>query len=209
MILSAYPIAAQVVGLGGGISLPNSNLNRIYNTGTLNIDGDLIGRFAGESTGIGFHVAAKIMFGLGDDVDFAASIGLHRFAESNLVLEDFETGVPLAEIATIQNIVPIASGIEYTIFRKILGLYIKAEIQYNLFFNTTDLGAATEGFSLENEPSFSRVGTGIGIGADLDLGVAALDVSLTRNQANFIGRRSDEPVKNYFSVTAMVLFGDK
>ncbi len=207
VLLSTGSVFAQSsFGIGLGLSTPNEAISSVYNnisTGTL--DEDLR-----DAAALGYHFQLKYRFGLGESVRFAASAGLHRFPEADVVIVDPRDNKTYNFVAT-SNIVPITAGLEYSLVKSALGVYLTGDLSYNYFSNSLDLktGDGSIPLGINEDASYSRVGVALGAGVDFDLKVVVLDLTGKYHLANLINKETDEPDRSYFALTLSACFGSR
>ncbi len=201
---SVSAFAQSSFGIGLGLSTPNEAISSVYNnisTGTLKED-------LQDAASLGYHFQLKYRFGLGESVRFAASAGLHRFPGADILLNyDGKT----YEFEATSNIVPITAGLEYSLVKSTIGVYLAGDLSYNYFSNSLDLkqGDISVPLGINEDASYSRVGAALGAGVDFDLSVATLDITGKYHFANLINKEADEPDRSYFALTLSVCFGSR
>ena len=118
VLLGAVPAMAQSsFGIGLGLSTPNEAIGSVYNnisTGSLEED-------IKDAASLGYHFQLKYRFGLGENMRFGASIGLHRFPEADIVVVDPRDSTRYEFVAS-SNIIPITAGLEYSLIKSVIGV---------------------------------------------------------------------------------------
>lgn len=206
-VLGSITVAqAQSLSIGVGLSTPNEAVSSVYNNITLaNFGEDLE-----DAASVGYHIQAKYKFGLGESVRFALGAGWHRFPEADIIIRNPQDNKTYVLTAT-SNIIPITAGIDYSIIKSAIGVYLMGDLSYNYFINSVGLkqeyGDVPFAINDEAQP---RVGVGFGAGVDFDLKVVTLDLAAKYNIANLINKENaDEPDRSYFGLTLSVVFGTR
>ncbi|OGU56111.1 MAG: hypothetical protein A2X64_05500 [Ignavibacteria bacterium GWF2_33_9] len=191
------------IGFEGGLATPNDKMNDIYNSNTLKLDQDAVANLVNKGLKAGYHLGLLMQMPLNDYFSFAGHIGFNSFPESEILVQDPNTGDTLATLKTNTRIVPIAAGIKFYPFKFFLNPYATGEISYN-YMSTSVSGPNNIPFS--NSPSDSRFGYGIGAGVELDVKLLSFYLEGKFNQTNLIGKEAKEDDKNYFTLTLGILF---
>lgn len=205
-VLGSVTVArAQSLSIGVGLSTPNEAVSSVYNNITLqDFSEDLK-----DAASFGYHIQAKYRFGLGESVRFAFGAGWHRFPESDIIVKNPQDQKTYVLSAT-SNIVPITAGIEYSIVKSAMGVYLMGDLSYNYFANSVGLKQGDVDLPFAKGETESRVGVGFGAGVDFDLNLLVLDVAAKYNIANLINKaNADEPDRSYFALTFSVVFGNR
>ncbi|MBK9247885.1 MAG: outer membrane beta-barrel protein [Ignavibacteria bacterium] len=210
LLITSSSIHAQSFGLFLGLSTPSEQINNVYNSDFLTAP-DFIGRLKRDAASVGYQGGARIRFGLSDDIVFSGGVSITRFPVSKI-----RVSVPnlsqqdslVAELSTVQNIIPIAAGLNYYLLRKTVSIYGTGEITYNYISNTIDATFKGTPFPIAQSSIYNRVGVGLGVGIDLNLKLLTLNLESKYNLLNFIGKESgNEPTKSFISVSLGVYLG--
>lgn len=206
-VLGSVTVAhAQSLSIGVGLSTPNEAVSSVYNNITLqDFSEDLK-----DAASFGYHIQAKYRFGLGESVRFALGAGWHRFPEADIIIKNPQDQKTYVLTAT-SNIIPITAGIEYSLVKSAMGVYLMGDLSYNYFINSVGLKQeyGDVPFAI-NDDAQPRVGVGFGAGVDFDLNLLVLDVAAKYNIANLINKaNADEPDRSYFALTFSVVFGNR
>jgi hypothetical protein len=205
--LGVGSLSAQNIGFGLGLSTPDDQLNDVYNRDRLENNSDLYDLFR-ESTALGFHLQGRVLVDMGESVDFTAGIGIHQFPDSEIIVLGANNDT-LGSFETKQNVIPISAGIEYTLFRKMIGLYVAGEVNYNYFINSVSNEQLSVPLPLE-ETEYFRGGVSLGFGIDVATPILTADVGVRYNILNIIGKEAaSEEQKSFVSLTAMIYLGQK
>lgn len=205
--ISTVSVMAQSsFGIGAGLSTPNEAVSSVYNNMSLgSLEEDL-----SNAASLGYHFQVKYRFGLGESIRFAASAGLHRFPEADLVIKDPRDGKTYTFVAT-SNIIPITAGLEYSIVKSGIGVFLAGDLAYNYFSNSLDLktGDASVPIGINKDAAYSRVGVALGAGVDLDLKILSLELTGKYHLTNLINKEKGEPERSYFALTLSAMFGSR
>jgi hypothetical protein len=205
-ILGSVTVAhAQSLSIGVGLSTPNEAVSSVYNNITLQNFGEDLK----DAASFGYHIQAKYRFGLGESVRFALGAGWHRFPEADIIIKNPQDDKTYVLTAT-SNIIPITAGIEYSLIKSAIGVYLMGDLSYNYLANSVGLKQGDIDLPFAKSETLSRVGAGLGAGVDFDLNVLTLDVGAKYNLVNLINKENaDEPDRSYFALTVSVVFGSR
>ncbi|MFP4528005.1 MAG: outer membrane beta-barrel protein [Candidatus Kapaibacterium sp.] len=206
MLAPAFGLHAQVdIGFHLGLSTPNDQVNDIYNRDRFE-DNDSARNFVRDGTKAGYHIGMKARVSLTDNVLFVGSIAWNKFPQTDIYVTDPETGEVLTTLKSSQNIIPIGAGINFYLLRSFIGVYATGDLTYNYITSSVDYESEGIPIPLSSSPTDNRVGFGLGAGADLDLGLLTINLEGKYNQANLIGKESDEEAKAYYTLTLGIYF---
>lgn len=213
------PLAAQTsFRLGGGVSTTYDNLSSALSgqalSGATVTGGGGAWSLVSELPLIGWHGSARLMLPLADRVGFTLAGAYHQFGTARVdVLDVSRPSMPtvrLGDMRITQTMIPIAAGLEYSLVRLGIGLYIMGEISYNLFTSSAEgMPVQLTQAGLAVRESFGRAGGSVGVGADLLIGGIGIDVAVRYHHTNLIGRPTSEREQAFFSLTASLLLGTK
>ncbi|MFC2130715.1 outer membrane beta-barrel protein [Bacteroidota bacterium] len=206
LIASQNLTAGTGFGLFAGLSAPNDQMNNIYNSSKIEFSEESIGNFIREGTEAGYHIGAKVRFSLAGDFMFTGSAAWHKFPQSNIDVMDPVNDTALAVLTTTQNIIPITVGMNYYIINSTIGVYGTGELSYNYIYNSVDADYQGVPIPLEESPTDSRVGFGLGAGVDFDATLVTLNLEAKYSIANLIGKESGEETKSFFSLSLGIFF---
>ncbi|MFP4368752.1 MAG: outer membrane beta-barrel protein [Candidatus Kapaibacterium sp.] len=193
------------IGFYGGLSTPNDKINDIYNKDMIEEE-DFVGNIFTEGVSAGYHLGVKGRLPLSDNVSFFGSISFNRFPESEIKFRDPETDSVLAVFTTNQNIVPIAAGVQYYLFKSFINLYATGELDYNYISSSVDYKYGDVDVPISRSPADNRLGYGLGLGFDVDITLLRLNLETRYNHINLIGKDDDEEDKTYITVSVGVYF---
>ena len=209
MLLLPLECLAHGFAIGGGLSTPRNEINNVYNGNRINGEGELSNFLRREAPKIGFHIGVRYYLELDEEFSLAFGLGWHRFGKSHIGIFDEDGSVELALLQATQNFVPISVGLDYPLFRDVVGFYLAGDLQYNYIFNTIDIVHNDLAIPFADSPSDNRVGASLGAGVEFDLAALILDVGLRVNHANLIGKEESEGDKTYITFNVSALFGEK
>lgn len=201
--------AGMGIGLFGGLSTPNDEMNNVYNTDNISSWGEL-GNMFRNGAKTGYHIGAKARIPLSSGVMLHGGIAWNRFPESCIDVTNPNTGEKIVTLETVQDIIPISAGINYYLLRSAIGLYATGELSYNINKNTVNVNysGVQAPLNLDESPSYNRVGAGFGAGLDVDLYLFLANIEAKYNYVNLIGREDGEEMKSYFTLSLAIYFGD-
>lgn len=194
------------IGLFGGLSTPNDEMNNVYNSDQLSEQG-VLGNFLREGVKSGYHIGAKLRVPLVAGLMLNGGIAWNRFPETTVSFK-YNTTQEI-KLSTVQDIIPVSVGLNYYIISSGIGLYGTGELAYNYNKNTVniDKGDVSIPANLFDSPTYSRVGAGLGVGLDLNLFFALANLEAKYNFSNIIGRETGEELKSFFTLSVGIYFG--
>ncbi len=205
-MLLPVSLSSQSLRIGGGLSTTYNNVDALLTSSTYT-SGGTARQILSDATFTGYHLGLRYMLPLGSGVGFTAAVGWHRFGTVRLnVVDPVKPTIALSNFEASQTMIPVAGGLELTIFRAGIGLYLMGELSYNYFISNTKNGIPT---GIELRDAFSRVGGSAGLGVDMSVGGIGVDVALRYHYANLIGKTSGEPETTFLSLTVALLLGKK
>ena len=202
------------IGFTVGLALPNDNVSQFFHQVKEPVTVDtttVTGRFLlDKATSIGYTLGVKGRIGLAKRFDLVGGIGMTRFNKGRYdLVVPAELGIeelPVAQIQSTANIVPISVGMNTYLFRSFLGLYLSGDVSYNYLSYSYDVIWNDRPIPAKSSESDSRIGYGLGFGLDFDLRLFRINFEAKFNSANIIGRSGDEKHKNYGTITLGIVF---
>jgi len=201
---------SAIIGLGFylGLATPNDEINNVYNSDKINLNNN-IGQFLRESAKLGYTLGFNANLPLSDNFIFKSGIGLCRFPQSELKIYFPEQQLDTVVLKTIQNIIPITAGIDLFLFKSLISPYLSGNLSYNYIVNTLDIVRLNQELPIATSKTYSRLGAGVGAGIDFNFEILTLNLEAKYWWVNLIGKTSEEPNKNYLTVTFSVIFGGR
>lgn len=199
--------ASFELGIFGGPTLPNNEFGKA-------VFGNEQDLFYG-STPVGFHAGAECKIRLDDKFRLFGDISIHKIPNTkNSYVPIRQNGIQIAgvedAIYTVpynvsQVLVPITVGVEYSFLRfKSLDFFIAFGASINYFSNDISLGSSWYHEFVEDG---IRMGATGGLGASIGIGGStAIEIKGKYNCSNIVAK-SPETTRNYFTVSAGLLFG--
>lgn len=192
-------------GFYGGLSTPNDEVSNVYNSSTLEGE-ENVWDLGKDKADLGYHLGARVRLGLTDLISFTGGIGINRFPESEIDINDPTSDTLLATVYTVTNIIPINAGVNIHFLKKFIGVYGIAELTYNRISYTTEAKKdgipipiqSTDLSSSENE---DNIGYGIGAGFELDVELLSIFLEAKYNHTNLISSESSAENKSYVSLS--------
>ncbi len=177
LLLASSSLHAQSsFGLFLGLSTPSDQINNVYNNDFITAP-DFAGRMQRDAASLGYHGGVRLRFGLSEEIVFSGGISWSRFPQSKIRVA-VATGTQLdsvvGELTTVQNVIPVAAGMNYYLIRKSIGIYATGELTYNYISSTIDATVQGTPVPIAQSPTYNRVGVGFGAGALVGAGAAAL-----------------------------------
>jgi hypothetical protein len=212
-LLPSASLRAQTnLRLGGGVALAPSvvSAQSLLNLSSLSTPSGVL-QLVSDSRLTGWHAAGRLMVGLGDQIGFTVAGAYHRFSDLRVnIVDPAQPSVSLDELSLAQTIVPLSAGLELTLFRFGIGVYVAGDLNFNFISSSAQAiptNLVNAGLMLRD--TYSRVGGNVGLGVDLSLFGVGVDVCARYNHANLIGRNPGEAEQTFFTLTASILLGSK
>ncbi len=195
------------IGFEAGLAIPNNQINN--NKITIQ---DTVPDVIRKGVASGYHLGMSINMGLTENFVFIGGIGLNRFPQSQLTIfypkgEKFEFDTII--LKSVQNIVPVSVGVNWFIFRSVLSPYISGNLEYNYIQNSLEIEKLDVPIPILTSKTDNRIGAGIGVGTDIDLGLLSLNFDVKYHFLNLIGKTDGEPEKKYLTVSFGIIFGSR
>ncbi len=207
-----YASAQTSLTIGAGLSIPNDQINNVYNNAKLVDNSNKAWDMVAQTANLGYDLGLKARFPLSTNMQFSGGIGFSRFPQSDIEVKDPNTGQTIEILKSTQSIIPISAGLDYFLMKTVISPYVSAELQYNYIMNTVDYplgGPITLPLNYDTAPKDRRIGAAVGAGLMIDLAVTALNVDLRYHVANMIGTNTDEKTKSYLTLNVGLTFGWK
>ncbi len=208
--MSATSSAQTSITIGGGLAIPNDQVNNVYNSLSIADNTSKVWSTLRESTKLGYDLNVRLRFPLAESIFFDGGVGFARFPQSTITVADPSNNDTLVQLLSTQNVVPISAGLDYFLFRSVISPYVSAELQYNYMSSTVDYAAGNGigvPLNLDTAPVDSRVGAAVGAGFMLNLAITSLNVDLRYHMVNLVGKTSDEQSKSYVSLNLGLAWG--
>jgi hypothetical protein len=209
---SSSVFSQMSIGITGGLSTPNDQINNVYNSSKIQSGGSVYDYFR-NAADLGFNIGLKLRTSLLPSLVFTGGIAWNRFPETQIkIVDPNDASKTIGALNTVQNIIPISVGLNYYFLQlppspaNIFGFYATGELQYNIISSTVDYEGVP--LNIDTAPSDTRVGVGFGLGVDINLKLLLLNIEAKYSIANFIGRTSGEKSKNYLSLNLGMFFGN-
>ncbi len=205
-------------GIELGLSTPNEEINNVYNRDyqqiitqvTSNRNDTIAGRMLRDGASLGYHLGIRIKIPIEKWLKLQASIGYHKFSQSEIQVRDPNSNDLLATLFTFQNIIPITAGADlYYINTKLLNLYISGELAFNQFSFTTEVKnrlSDVVSIPIQNTGAYNNLGVAAGAGFDINLKLIKLNLDFRYHILNVINTIDDDKFKNYLSVSTAIYF---
>lgn len=191
-----------------GLSTPNDEINNVYNSEKISLDGKL-GDIIRQAAKLGYFIGINVNLPLSNNFVFHSGISLHRFPQSELKIITPKQTPDTVYLKSVQNIIPISVGVNWYIFKKAFSPYITGNLAYNHIVNSIDIVKMNTELPIATSNQQSRIGGGFGLGIDLNLQIVTLSLVAKYNYVNLIGKTSNETNKNYLDIGFGVIFGSR
>ena len=197
---SSISVQAQGLAIYGGLSTPNNEIGNVYN------DNTTFESLAGTAD-MGYHFGARYRMPLAASFMLSGGVSWNRFPESKVFIMRPNSNDTLGGLATVNNIIPVALGLDYVIFNKGLGMFVGGELAYNYISTTTELIYQNQTIPYEKDETQNRVGGAVGLGVFFDAKIATAIVDVKYNVVNLIGKENNEDSKNYVTLSLGLMLG--
>ncbi len=199
-VLYAPLLKAQGVTLYGGLSTPNNEITNVYNDNT-NFES------LSANASLGYHLGTRVRVPLAASFMFSGGVAWNRFPESEIQVRKPNSTEILATLSTVQNVFPVAAGLDYVVFNKGLGMFVGGELAYNYISTTTEFKNGDKSIPIDYDEVQNRVGGGVGLGVFFDAKIATAIVDVKYNVINLIGKKESESSKNYVTLSLGMMLG--
>jgi opacity protein-like surface antigen len=203
--LSAGPF--MDFGIAGGISVPDDEIANVMNTDSI-IGENFVGELKNIALNTGYHLSARIRLDLTKSLKFYGSAGINRFPQTEILVEDPESGELLGTLKTTINVIPITTGVNWYLIDKGIGIYAIGDLTYNYISHSLDIIREGDGVAIPVSSSGSEntIGYGLGAGIDFDLFLGRLNLEGKYNRLNIISFEENSETKDYFTLTLGIYF---
>jgi hypothetical protein len=187
-------------GIFGGLSTPNDFITNLYNRNTV----DSLNLIYGSAT-FGWHVGVDLRIKLDKDGKsfLHGSFAWHQF--DPVVNDVMYKGKkePLFDATT--SVLPIAAGVDYYLFRSVIGLYFRGDVQYNIITTRVhNVFDVIDEIKVMPDAKNNRLGAALGGGVEVNLLLIKAALEIKYNWINLVGKTVDEKPKNYLSTSIIV-----
>lgn len=192
------------IGAYFGPSIPNDNLNQIYDA-IQTQDPPAVYQAAAN---LGYHVGGKARLGIVGGVSISLGAQYTKFPGQSLTLSD-STGKKLT-VETSTNIVPVYAGLTLIPFDFIVSPYITGEVLYSYRSTSVNSGRSILqdllGPGVELEPKQSRAGAALGFGIELRLAGLEPFVEFKYIMSNLVGNNEGEQLRSFLNISVGLMF---
>lgn len=201
-------------GFFGGLSIPNDKVSNFFTREEISgrIDNaNSVGNFITKSASdLGYHLGVRLRGDVSNNVYLQGGVSFHRFNQGiydlSIKKENSTEDINATCYATT-NIIPISFGINCYLFKGFVGAYLLGDLTYNIVSTSLEADAGnSQSLPIATTYNDSRPGCDVGAGIDFDLELFLLNIEGRYNFANIIARDTDEPIKNYVSISVGVTF---
>lgn len=199
--------ASDALGFGifAGVSTPNDYITNLYNR-------NIVDKIVDEPLNL-IYGSANYGWHIGVDLRIALDKEAHTFLHGSFAWHQFEPVIndvvldqnkkPLFSATT--SVLPVALGVDYYLFRSIIGLYVRGDVQFNTISTRVNtVYDAVETLTKMPEASNSRLGAALGGGVEVNLLLIKAAIEVKYNWINLVGKTAEEPAKNYLSTSLIV-----
>lgn len=189
-----------------GLSTPNDKVGDIYNHDNLDLGNSKEGNLISKGMDAGYNLGVKLRLPLNDNIHFVGSIGWNRFPEQTLEVRDPKADTVLLTLESSTNIIPITAGVNAYLFKSFIGLYATGDLSYNYISSSVDYKRGDVSIPIKTSPSDNRLGFGLGLGVDFNVGLVILNIEGKYNHTNLIGKDDKEKDKSYVTLGVGIFF---
>lgn len=190
------------LGFMVGPAIPDKAISDIYDLAK----DQSLGNAYNVASNLGYDLAAKVRFGLTDNLSFSGGVMFASFPNQGLVLRDKQGRS--YNLQTTTNIIPISAGIAWLPVKSVLTPFIGAHILYSFRSTTVSDGNIIRDIlspGQEVEPKVSRMGASLNAGLEFNLGITPF-IDLTYVWSNLIGKEQGEAVRSFLTVNVGLMF---
>ncbi len=193
------------IGVFVGPSIPNDAITSVYNQ----LDTSGIGSAYQSAASLGYHLGAKLRFGLSDALSFSGGVQYTQFPgqEQNATLDDGSR----VTMKTVTTFIPVYAGVTLIPTRSLINPYLSAELMYSFRQVSVSEGNSIfenliTGVGQDLEPSTSRFGAALTGGLEVNVGGLRPFFELKYNWTNLVGKEEGELARNFLNVTFGLVF---
>lgn len=190
------------LGFMFGPAIPNESISDVYDRANDRSLGDAYN----VASSLGYDIAAKIRFGLSDNLSFSGGVMFASFPNQSLVLKD-SLGRSY-NLQTTTNIIPITAGIAWIPVKSLVTPFVGAHILYSFRGTTVSDGNIVQDIlspGQEIEPQVSRMGASLNAGLEFNVGIKPF-IDLSYVWSNLIGNDEGEAVRSFLTVNVGLMF---
>ncbi|MCX6139391.1 MAG: outer membrane beta-barrel protein [Candidatus Kapabacteria bacterium] len=193
------------VGVYLGPSIPSASIEQVYNT----LDTTGIGAAYQSASSLGFHLGAKLRFGLNDAFSFSGGLQFTQFpGQDQTATLDNGNKVTLQTVTTF---VPFYAGFTFIPIKGLVRPYVSAEAMFTYKSVSIATGSSIyenliSGSGQEIEPKTSRGGAAFTGGIEFNLGGLRPFFELKYNMTNLIGKAAGEETMSFLNVSLGLVF---
>lgn len=193
------------IGVYLGPSIPSESIEQIYDS----IDTTGIGAAYETASSLGYHLGAKLRFGLSDAFSFSGGIQYTQFpGQDQTAVLDNGTRI---QLQTVTTYVPVYAGITFIPMQGIFRPYLSTELMYSYRNVSVSEGNSIfenliTGTGQDLEPQTSRFGAAVTGGLELNLGGLRPFLELKYNWTNLVGKEDGEAMMSFLNVSLGLVF---
>jgi hypothetical protein len=190
------------LGFMFGPAIPNESISDVYDL----VGDQSVGYAYDVASSLGYDLAAKVRFGLSDNLSFSGGVMFASFPNQSLVLKD-SLGRSY-NLQTTTNIIPISAGIAWIPVKSLLTPFVGAHILYSFRGTTVSDGNVVKNIlspGQEVEPQVSRMGASLNAGVEFNVGITPF-IDFTYVWSNLIGNEEGEAVRAFLTVNVGLMF---
>jgi len=193
------------IGVLFGPCIPSESIEQVYNS----IDNSGIGTAYESASSLGYHLGAKMRFGLSDVLSFSGGVNFTQFPGQSQTAT-LSNGSRIT-IQTVTTFVPVYAGITFIPIKGLVRPYLAAEAMYS-YRNVTISSGNTifqdliSGTGQDLEPQTSRIGAAATAGVEFNLGGLRPFFELKYNLTNLVGKEAGEETMAFLNVSLGLVF---
>ena len=193
------------IGVYLGPSIPSASIEQVYNT----LDTLGIGAAYQSASSLGFHLGAKLRFGLNDAFSFSGGLQFTQFPgqDQTATLDDGTRCL----LQTVTTFVPFYAGFTFIPIKRLVRPYISAEAMYT--YKSVSIATRSDifenlivGQGQELEPKTARGGAAFTGGVEFNLGGLKPFIELKYNMTNLVGKSDGEETMSFLNVSLGLVF---
>lgn len=190
--------------ISGGLALPNSEVNNLFNSNTINTadtSNPLLG-LVRPSSSAGYSLSAKLTYELSQSAHFFGGFTLTGLGSSKLNLKDLETLEEDGFLDVKSSIYSLNAGIHYYLLDGALSIYGIGNLSYNFIASSFKEIESSTTLRLPNNPTDNRLGFTAGLGFEIPLELLSIIIETKYSDINYIGKGSTEETKSLIVLEA-------
>lgn len=190
--------------ISGGVAVPNSEMNNIFNSDRINTSDTSNPALAyfRPDVSAAYSLSAKLDFELSPNVYFFGGFGLTGLGSDRYELKDLVTMESDGYLQIKSTVYSINAGINFYVIDGNIGVYGLGNLSYNFIANSMTEIVTKTSVLLPHNPTDSRLGFSVGLGLEIPLDLFSIIIETRYSDINYIGKDKTEETKSLIVLEA-------